>query len=344
MMTTARALDMGSFVVERVREQPRRRRERDDVARIAKAAYREAGGRSPTGGVWVWTPHRVTWIRPDAVVKVGRVKYGENSLRNELAARSRIHRDPGTEALRRLVASTHWSGSCSGRFTVVEERLTGTPLEALMHDSGLLATVGQEVSDVRRTTTHSVTADDNRVLCWFVGPAANVTTLLKRWGRRDLGDAVAAWARKTAEGLRGHTCQVCLVHGDLWPGNALVHRGGVSGLVDWDQAAFHDAALHDVLHFSLVPLARERRVDLGLLVREALIDNTGEGGLQKALGQEDFEQGCLDMGLSARDALIWYWLRHTARMSVEPGHANNPRWVARNLVAVASVLKDRKLR
>jgi aminoglycoside phosphotransferase (APT) family kinase protein len=163
--------------------------------------------------------------------------------------------------------------------------------------------------------------------------------LLARWGHGALALSLRDWADRTAEQLAGHPSRVSLVHGDLWPGNVLAQDGVVTGVIDWDQAAPHDAALHDILHFTLYPAARERRSDLGLIVREALVNDGWEGELGKVLRQRRFHDRCLDIGMESRDALIWYWLRHTARMSAEPGHANNPRWVSKNVVAVANAIE-----
>jgi hypothetical protein len=340
MMTTARALDVGSYVVERASEPTRRRRERDQVERIAMSAYVDAGGLSPTGGTWLWTPHRTTWIGRDAVVKVARGSYGGVSLRQDRATRARIHTDPATEGWRERVASTLWSGTTFGRFVVVEERLPGTSLEPLMHDRALLASATDQLVELHDATRHRVVADDNRLMCWFRGPALTVSALLERWGRPRLGAAVTAWATRVVGELHGGECEVCLVHGDLWPGNVLMHGGRVTGLIDWDQAATHDAALHDLLHLGLYPAARERRTELGLVVRDCLHTITTRGELGVTLPRQGLEGSCRDVGLSVRDALIWYWLRHVSRMSSEPGHSNNPRWVSKNVMAVANVISE----
>lgn len=338
MITATRALDTGTFVIDRMREQPRRRRERDELAQTARLAYLEAGGSAPTGGDWVWNSHRATWIRRNAVVKVARGPYGETSLRRDLAVRTHIHTDPATASWKAQVARTYWAGECLGRFAVVEERLPGVPLVDLMHDTGVLSTVADELAEIRRTTTHQVIADD-RLFTWFQGPASTVSGVLRRWGDRRAADAVTAWAADAAGAMQGRTCRVALVHGDLWPGNVLLQGPSVSGLIDWDQAAFHDAALHDVLHLTLFPVAKERRLDLGLVIREALTDRTTKGELGGLLRERGIDHDCRDVGMSLRNALIWYWLRHVARMAREPGHANNPRWVANNVVAVATAIE-----
>lgn len=338
IMNASKALDVGVFVVERVTEPPRRRREREDLARVARAAYADAGGQPTETGRWLWTPHRATWICQDAVVKVARGRYGEWSLRQDESIRSRIECDPAVRGWSDVVAATWCSGEDAGRYVVVEERLPGSSLEPVSGDRALLDGIAEQLDEVHRTTYHHITADGNRLMTWFNGPAVTVSALLDRWGHAGLARNVRAWADRTAERVAGRPSRVCLVHGDLWPGNVLAQGGDVTGLIDWDQAAPHDAALHDILHFALYPAARERRSDLGLVIREALVEDQGKGELEKVLRQRRFAESCQDIGLGSRDALIWYWLRHTARMSAEPGHANNPRWVHRNVVAVASSL------
>ncbi len=340
IMNASKALDVGSFVVERVSEPRRRLREREDLARVSREAYVDAGGQPDETGTWLWTPHRATWICRDAVVKVARGTYGEWSLRQDESIRSRIHCDPAVRGWSDTVADTRWSGDRDGRYVVVEDRLPGTSLEAAPYDDrGLLDGIADQLAEVHRTTGHLLTADGNRLMTWFCGPAATLSALLERWGHGGPAGDLRTWADRAAEHLGGRLSRVCLVHGDLWPGNVLARDGVVTGLIDWDQAAPHDAALHDILHFALYPTARERRSDLGLLVREALVNDEEEGELGKVMRQPRFEESCRDIGMGSRDALIWYWLRHTARMSAEPGHANNPRWVSRNVVAVASAIK-----
>ncbi len=340
IVNASKARDVGSFVVERVSEPSRRLREREDLARAARDAYVDAGGQPGGTGTWLWTPHRATWICQDAVVKVARGRYGEWSLRQDESIRSRIECDPAVRGWSDAVAATRWSGDRDGRYVVVEDRLPGRSLEAAAsNDPGLLDGIAEQLAEVHRTTYHLLTADGNRLMTWFCGPAATVSALLERWGHGRPARNLRAWADRTAEHLGGRPTRVCLVHGDLWPGNVLAQDGVVTGLIDWDQAAPHDAALHDILHFALYQAARERRSDLGLVVRRALVNDEQEGELGKVLRQRRFAESCRDIGLESRDALIWYWLRHTARMSAEPGHANNPRWVNKNVVAVASALE-----
>jgi aminoglycoside phosphotransferase (APT) family kinase protein len=45
----------------------------------------------------------------------------------------------------------------------------------------------------------------------------------------------------------------CLVHGDLWPGNVLMQKGALSGLVDWTMGTIGDPALE--VGFAKVGLA-----------------------------------------------------------------------------------------
>ena len=337
MRTAASVLDTSTFVLERLREQPRRRRERDDLAQTARAAYVAAGGRSPTGGEWVWNAHRVTWVRADCVVKVSRSAYGETALRRDLWVRTHIHEEPAWAAWRHQVAGTLGEYATAGRLAVVEERLPGLPLLGLMHDKAVMERVRVALADIRRTTAHEVRADD-RLFAWFLRPATTVAALLRRRGQTMAADAVTCWATDMASSLEGGRCQVVLVHGDLWPGNILLRRGTGPGLIDWDQASFHDATLHDLLHLALYPVCYERRVDLGLLLMRLLTDRGDAAEARAALGRSGVDEVLGDVGVAERDALIWYWLRHVDRMIREPGHANNPRWFNNNVVAFAATI------
>lgn len=344
MRTASSALDTGSFVLERIREHPRRRTEREEIVQTAHEAYLAAGGRSPTGGEWVWNAHRVTWVRKDCVVKVSRSAYGESALRRDLSVRTCIHARPAWASWRPMVAGTLGEYHSPDRFAVVEERLPGPSLLALAHDQKVMALVRGEVAQMRHATAHEVEADD-WLYPWFFGPSATVATLLRRWGQRPAAEAVTQWAFDVAMSIQGNVCRVVLVHGDLWPGNILLRPGTVPGIIDWDQASFHDAALHDLLHLTLYPLSQERKEDLGLLLRRLLTDRDDATELRAALRRSGVHEVLCDVGVTERDALLWYWLRHVDRMIREPGHANNPRWVRNNVVALATTLiKERETR
>jgi Phosphotransferase enzyme family len=336
MRTAASAIDTSVFVLDRMRAQSRLRSERDDIVRAARAAYRASGGRPGAEGEWAWNGHRATWLVDDRVVKVTRSAYGEAALRRDLEVRTRIHADPTWAAGRQVVART-LSEHRGSRFVVVEERLPGAPLVERMHDDAVMARVRDTVAELHRATARDVPADD-WTSTWFLDPAATVARLLRRRGHRRAAEAVTGWAHDVAGSVAGRTCRVVLVHGDLWPGNVLLGPRGELGLIDWDQASFHDVALHDALHLALYPVCHERRVDLGMLIRRLLAPRGHDPGLLMALRRSEARAVLGEAGVAERDALIWYWLRHVDRMSREPGHSTNPRWVHNNVVAVATTI------
>lgn len=344
MMSAGRARDMGGFVLSRVNEHPRRLRERPGLLRAVQGAAANVGVSRTSGGTWLWNSHRLTWLLDDCVVKVARSRYGATALRHDRDVRRRIHTDPVGAGWRDVVSRTYWSGEVEGRFTVVEERLPGRSHAVTWSGEGPDRAALQECAERQAATAHWIVADDTRLMAWLRAPAANVSGLLRHWGRPGEGLAVSRWAARTAGQLRDNPFCAVLVHGDLWPGNVLAGDTGaaVTGVVDWDQAAFHDAAVHDALHMILYPASRARRRDLGLVIREALVSQTSEGDIRTALRRWEAAGDCRESGMSNRDALTWYWLRHVSRMADEPGHANNPRWVRNNVLAVASILYEGK--
>lgn len=337
MRTAASALDTSAFVLERMTAGSRLRREHDDIVRTARAAYDAAGGQSRGEGQWVHNAHRATWVREDCVVKVSRSAYGDAALRRDLEARGRIHAQAAWNAWRQLVPRTLAEHATGARLAVVEERLPGLALTDVMDDASVMARVRGRMADLREATAHDVAADD-MVSTWFLDPGATVAALLRRHGHRRAAAAVAQWASDVADSLRGSTCRVALVHGDLWPGNVLLGSRGRLGVIDWDQASFHDAALHDALHLTLHPVRTERRVDLGLLIRSLLVSRDADPALSAALARTELGKFLHDIGITERDALIWYWLRHVDRMTREPGHATNPRWISSNVVVVGTTI------
>jgi len=339
MRTAASARDTSSFLLERLVAGTRLRREHDDIVRTAQEAYDAAGGKSRAVGEWVHNAHRATWVREDCVVKVARSPYGVEALRRDEVARNRIHAQQAWSAWRQLVPRTLAEHVTEDRFAVVEERLPGMPLTDRMDDASLMARVRGRLGDLRESTYHNVIADD-MVHTWFLDPGVTVAALLRRHGHRRAAAGVAQWANDIATSLRGTTCRVTLVHGDLWPGNILLGARGRLGVIDWDQASFHDAPLHDALHLALHPIRAERRVDLGLLLKRLLVARDDDPDLSAALARSELGKSLQDTGISERDALVWYWLRHVDRMTREPGHATNPRWISNNVVAVATTIQQ----
>ena len=51
--------------------------------------------------------------------------------------------------------------------------------------------------------------------------------------------------------LHAHRAPRTVVHGDLWCGNVLVRDGGVSGVVDWEEAELRGEPLRDLARFAL---------------------------------------------------------------------------------------------
>ena len=62
---------------------------------------------------------------------------------------------------------------------------------------------------------------------------------LSEFGELGLNDGLA-WLRANEPALPS---MLSIVHGDLWPGNVLMRRDHVTGVVDWDRAAVGDPAL-----------------------------------------------------------------------------------------------------
>src|SRR5207244_3341157 len=73
-------------------------------------------------------------------------------------------------------------------------------------------------------------------------------------GLIDVDRAVAVWDAALAAGPSSRA--PVWVHGDLLPGNVLVHGGRLSGVIDWSAAGVGDPACDAMFAWALPPDAR----------------------------------------------------------------------------------------
>jgi hypothetical protein len=124
-------------------------------------------------------------------------------------------------------------------------------------------------------------------------------------------------------------------HGDLWSGNLLLHRGRLSGVVDWDACTSDAVPGTDLVHLLTTEERLRRRVPLGAVVASrpwdvdplrTLLELSVPGGADPATRQ--------DVGTA-------WWLHHVRRAVVRvPRLADDLAWVDANVRRPLDVLVD----
>jgi aminoglycoside phosphotransferase len=155
------------------------------------------------------------------------------------------------------------------------------------------------------------------------------------------GDRVLVRLAELRRRLRRHRAPATLVHGDFWPGNLLVDRGEVSGVVDWEHSELAGNPARDLARFALTYSAyldRHTRPGRRVPGHPALV--AGEPGAGPAYGVDgvgwfpDLVRGFLADGLArlglptscGRDAVL-------AEVAALAGEASDPDF-AREQLAV----------
>jgi aminoglycoside phosphotransferase len=81
---------------------------------------------------------------------------------------------------------------------------------------------------------------------------AGVTDALRqRYGRDSDVERAVRLVDTSCVRLRGQSAPRTVVHGDLWCGNVLIERDGISGVIDWEHADLAGEPLRDLARFAL---------------------------------------------------------------------------------------------
>jgi phosphotransferase family enzyme len=225
----------------------------------------------------------------------------------------------GLDACPHLVGS----GVTDGWAWSVEQRLPGTRPrrvdEPLLRDVAawverLASVPGLPASAASRTGVHGEALD---LAALIPSEAARLDVLARRLVDRPV-------LRRTAT-----------AHGDLWSGNLLVHRGRLSGVVDWDACTSGAVPGTDLVHLVTTEERLRRRVPLGAVVSarpwhadplRTLLERVVPGGADAPTRQ--------DVGTA-------WWLHHVRRAVVRvPRLAEDRAWVDANVRQALDVLVD----
>ena len=116
---------------------------------------------------------------------------------------------------------------------------------------------------------------------------------------------------KVQRDLLGKSVKVSWIHGDFWAGNLLIDgvSRAITGVIDWDLAAFPELPVHDVLQMLLLSRTLARRESLGQIVAGLL--NGGSWTINERKLLETAVWASTD-DVAQSTLLLLYWLRYIA--------------------------------
>jgi aminoglycoside phosphotransferase (APT) family kinase protein len=274
---------------------------------------------------------------PLLVAKVAVTAAAGEGLARETRTLRRLAADERLGDWRALIPQRHVVGSVLGRPYAIDTALPGRSARSrTAQGRAALAAAARAIDRLHRATATTVEVDDAQLGRWVRRP---VEELLRRAAveRPRRARALERLAGDLDAALRGRVVTAGWVHGDFWAGNVLLAGGAgeVTGIIDWDAAGDEELPLHDILHLALYGRRVGRARELGDVVCRALAGGRGDAG------EREVVRCAGAAGLEPRDALLLYWLRHSAvhlRQQVRHDAPRHRLWQMRNLDPVLARL------
>ena len=191
--------------------------------------------------------------RPSHVAKVPTTEAAARSVEREAAKLTELaRRDLGAASMTVPKVITHLEHL--GRPVLVMTALPGRSMLADYHAwrhtarrasvAADLAAAGAWLSGLHRQTG----SGSCRMEVALEGVAGAISD---RFGTRHGIDADLASLESLRHRLAGLSVPMTVVHGDFWPGNLLVSKGEVIGVIDWEMARLDGPATCDLAHFAI---------------------------------------------------------------------------------------------
>ena len=278
---------------------------------------------------------------PSVVVKVPRSTGASRALERETVMLTGLRAQPGLSSWRDLAPKPYGHGTIDGQDYRVESFLLGHSVSDFRGLTAgrwsLVEAAAEAISELHSLTRDAVDVDKSGITQRWVG--VHVAELRRHARGPGLGAALERLQSELEEGLSGRTFSAGWVHGDFWLGNVLFEHSRPMGIIDWETAASHELALHDLLHLLLYSRRLRTGRSLGLIVRDQLRYGTWSGSERRLL---DRYGGSWRGGeLSDRHALLLYWLRNVAmhaRQQSRDGGLRYRMWERRNVLPVLAFL------
>jgi aminoglycoside phosphotransferase (APT) family kinase protein len=259
-------------------------------------------------------------------------------LSRETLVLRRLRNYPLPQRLQALLPTRLTAGSIAGHGFTVDEALPGSQDlgPSFARDVAALSLIGE----LHQMTAQEMTVDHETLQAWLGAPLRTITALLRQFPLPLPRDALNRLVVKVQGDLLGKSVKISWIHGDFWAGNLLVDGASrsITGIIDWDLAAFPELPMHDVLQMLLLSRTLARHQSLGQVVAQLL--NSGswtrhERKLLETAGwatADDVDQSTL---------LLLYWLRYVAAIGQQQEHYVDHSvlvWRLRNLHPVLRAL------
>jgi aminoglycoside phosphotransferase (APT) family kinase protein len=299
-----------------------------------------------------WRIHRASWTltnvvvilvgppteRASLVLKLPQSNSGLESLQRQATALAGLSDDERLDGWRSLVPTLALQGRVGDQCYTVEHALPGQEVRTFLPDHELYmhacTAAAAAIGELHRRTSTELVVDQATLDGWINQPLDVIQqkSIMLR-ANRQYAQLVNSMVAELSDVLAGRTMNVSWIHGDFWPGNVLVTSDGstVTGIVDWDLAAPHELAVHDVLQLVMhTPRLLARRYELADTVRALLRgepwtpdEQTLLEAAQLTLPQDEAAQRAL---------LLLYWLRYIATYLHKcPERGSDEAWMQKNI-------------
>jgi aminoglycoside phosphotransferase (APT) family kinase protein len=277
---------------------------------------------------------------PSALLKLTASPEGKRALARETASLIALHADSRLGVWRELLPRPCAHGTIQGHDYRIDSVLTGHAVTRprAARASQLIREAAEKIAVLHEATATTVGGGPELAQRWVDAP---LRELLHRAGARPgLTARLELVGEELHDALDRGTFPATWIHGDYWLGNLLFGPNpSLTGIVDWETAAPLELPLHDLLHLLLY----SRRIATGGELGQMLCDQLSWprwSHAERAVleGQRAWHgRG----GLTERQVLLLYWLRHAGIHARQQGTCVGLRyrlWERRNVLPVLASL------
>jgi aminoglycoside phosphotransferase (APT) family kinase protein len=270
-----------------------------------------------------------------AFVKIASAESAARGLAAQRAVLTALHADERLAKWRALVPQVIAGGRYRGLAYLVEERVPGGRLEALLRERTLresaLRHAVAAIAPLHRLDAVRRVPDAALLVRLVDEPVALLTALTD--DRPEAATTLRRVGDRLRSALGGVALDIGWVHGDYWPGNILTDPyGHITGIVDWEYARAGDIPAIDLMNLLITARMVIHHREFGAVMAGMLAGDAWSSMEQDALA---------DVGapIPAIDLAVLTWLRHVSDMITRrPAFSGHALWVRANVDAVVTAL------